>query len=120
MAQQENIPVLLVYFFEPSVMAYDDSDVRHWRFVYESLREMQSKLKSIEAQIYYFYNEVSTVFEQLCSMYDIKTVFSHQETGNKFTFDRDIDMRSFFDYHNIQWKQSKLHGVIRKLKSRKD
>jgi deoxyribodipyrimidine photo-lyase len=52
-AQQENIPVLLVYFFEPSVMTYDDSDVRHWRFVYESLQEMQSKLKSIEAQLYY-------------------------------------------------------------------
>lgn len=119
-AQQENIPVLLVYFFEPSVMAYDDSDVRHWRFVYESLQEMQSKLKSIEAQLYYFYNEVQTVFEQLCSMYDIKTVFSHQETGNKVTFDRDIAMQSFFDDHHIQWKQSQLHGVIRKLKSRKD
>ncbi|QSB25453.1 cryptochrome/deoxyribodipyrimidine photo-lyase family protein [Flavobacterium sp. CLA17] len=120
MAQHENITVLLVYFFEPSVMAYDDADVRHWRFVYESLQEMQSRLKTLEAQIYFFHNEVPTVFEQLCSIYDIKTVFSHQETGNKVTFDRDIAMQSFFDDHNIQWKQSQLHGVIRKLKSRQD
>jgi len=37
LAQQQDIPVLFVYFFEPSLMAYDDSDTRHWRFVFESL-----------------------------------------------------------------------------------
>lgn len=120
LAQQENIPLLLVYFFEPSVMACDDSDVRHWRFVYESLQEMQSKLKSIDAQIYYFHNEVQTVFEQLYGLYDVKTVFSHQEIGNKVTFDRDIALQLFFDDHHILWKQSQLHGVIRKLRSRED
>lgn len=118
LAQQENIPVLLIYFFEPSVMAYDDSDVRHWRFIYESLQEMQSKITTHGAQIYYFHNEVQTVFEQLCSLYEIKTVFSHQEIGNKITFDRDIAMQSFFNAHQILWKESQLHGVIRKLKSR--
>ena len=30
LAQKEEIPVLLIYFFEPSVMNYDDSDVRHF------------------------------------------------------------------------------------------
>ncbi|MEO7979135.1 deoxyribodipyrimidine photo-lyase [Flavobacterium sp.] len=120
MAQQENIPLVLVYFFEPSIMVYGDSDVRHWRFVYESLQEMQSKLKSFAAKIYYFHNEVQTVFEHLCSLYDIQTVFSHQEIGNKVTFDRDIAMQFFFDDHKILWKQSQLHGVIRKLISRED
>ena len=120
MAQQENLPILLVYFFEPSVMAYDDSDIRHWRFVYESLQEMQSKLKSVDAQIYFFYNEVQTVFKELLEIYDVKAVFSHQEIGNKVTFDRDIAMQSFFDENAIHWKQSQMHGVIRKLKSRKD
>jgi deoxyribodipyrimidine photo-lyase len=120
LAQQENIALLLVYFFEPSIMAYDDSDVRHWRFIYESLQEMQSKLKSFDTQIYYFHNEVQTVFEHLYSLYDVQTVFSHQEIGNKITFDRDIAMQSFFDNHHILWKQSQLHGVIRKLRSRED
>ena len=96
MAQQENIPLLLVYFFEPSIMEHDDSDVRHWRFVYESLKEMQSKLKSFGAQLYYFHNEVQPVFEQLCSMYEVQKVFSHQEIGTKITFDRDIVLQSFF------------------------
>ena len=120
MAQQQNIPILLVYFFEPTVMAYDDSDVRHWRFVYESLQEMQSKLKSFDVEIYFFHNEARTVFEKLLTVYDVKTVFSHQEIGNKITFDRDTKMQLFFDENYIHWKQSQMHGVIRKLKSRSD
>lgn len=120
MAQQENIPLLFVYFFEPSIMAHDDADVRHWRFIYESLKEMQAKLKPLGAHLYYFHNEVQPVFEQLSSIYDIKTVFSHQEIGNKITFDRDVAMQCFFEDHNILWKQSQLHGVIRKLKSRQN
>ena len=81
---------------------------------------MQTKLNPISAKIYFFYNEVQVVFEKLHQVYDIKTVFSHQEIGNKVTFDRDIDMQSFFDETHIHWKQSQMHGVIRKLKSRNE
>jgi deoxyribodipyrimidine photo-lyase len=41
-AHNSGLPLLLVYFFEPSVMNYDDADVRHWRFVYESIQDLQS------------------------------------------------------------------------------
>ena len=118
LAQQEDIPILLLYFFEPSVMSYDDSDVRHWRFIYESIQEMQPKLTTVSTQLYVFHNEVLNVFEELVKEYEIKAVFSHQEIGNKLTFDRDIAMQSFFDSHQIRWKQSQMHGVIRRLKSR--
>jgi len=120
LAQKEEIPVVLVYFFEPSVMNYEDSDVRHWRFIYQSLQEMKTRLKTIGTEIYFFHNEVQLVFEELVKKYNIKTVFSHQEIGNKITFDRDIAMQTFFDVNKIQWKQSQMHGVIRKLKSRSD
>ena len=117
LAQQKDIPILLLYFFEPSVMSYDDSDVRHWRFIYESIQEMQTKLNTVSTQVYFFNNEVAAVFEELVKVYEIKSVFSHQEIGNKLTFDRDIAMQSFFDKHQILWKQSQMHGVIRRLKS---
>jgi deoxyribodipyrimidine photo-lyase len=120
MAQQENIPVLLLYFFEPSLMHYDDSDIRHWRFIYESLQDMQLKLDSKGTRIYFFHDEVQNVFEKLAQRFNIKTVFSHQEIGNKITFHRDIAMQLFFQKNSIQWKEFQMHGVIRKLKSRSD
>ena len=119
-AHQAGIPLLLVYFFEPSVMNYDDADVRHWRFIYESLQDLQKKLTVLNAKLYFFHSEVKTVFLEIMKHFDIQTVFSHQEIGNKLTFDRDIAMQDFFQENNIVWNQFQLHGVIRKLKSRQN
>lgn len=119
-AQQETLPTLFLYFLEPSVMHYDDSDARHWRFINESLLELNKKLASFSTEIFIFHQEVAFVFEQLATQFDIQTVFSHQEIGNKITYDRDIAMQSFFDKNTIDWKQFQMHGVIRKLKSRAD
>jgi deoxyribodipyrimidine photo-lyase len=118
--QQSGLPILLLFFFEPSVMHYEDSDVRHWRFVYQSIQDLQNQLGAIKATLYFFHNEVNTVFAEILKEYDVKTVFSHQEIGNKVTYDRDIQMQHFFSKRNIVWKEFQMHGVIRKLKSRKD
>jgi deoxyribodipyrimidine photo-lyase len=117
-AHNSGLPLLFVYFFEPSVINYDDADSRHWRFIYESIQDLQTKLSLINSKLYFFHSEVEPVFTELLKQYDIKTVFSHQEIGNKLTFDRDIAMKAFFQKNNISWKESQMHGVIRRLKSR--
>ena len=99
-------------------MNYQDSDVRHWRFVYESLLDLQKKLDTIDSKIYIFHDQAKTVFTRLINNFEVKSIFSHQEIGNKITFDRDIDMQKFFQTNHIEWKQFQMHGVIRKLKSR--
>jgi deoxyribodipyrimidine photo-lyase len=119
-AQQQSLPVLLIYCFEPSVMQYDDSDVRHWRFVYQSLQDMQLKLERLDTKIAIFHKEVLFVLAELASHYKIKTIFSHQETGNKLTYDRDIRVHDFCVNNKIEWKEYQNNGIVRKLKSRKD
>jgi deoxyribodipyrimidine photo-lyase len=118
-AQQQNLPILLLYCFEPSVIAYDDSDSRHWRFVYESLQEMRLKLKDLNADLYIFHAEVLPVLEALQNQYHIHQIFSHVEVGNKITYNRDLAVQQFCHQYNIAWKESPLNGVIRKLKTRK-
>lgn len=119
-AQQSKLPLLLIYIFEPSVMAYHDSDVRHWRFVYESLNEMNEKLKNLNYKIYIFHAEAKIVFEALLNSYAIHTVFSSQEIGNRLTYARDRTIKKLFQNHNIIWKEYQTNGIIRKLKSRKE
>lgn len=118
LAQQQNLPILFMYCFEPSLMNYDDSDTRHWRFIHESLQDMQSKLQDLNPKIYVFHNEVVSVFENIMKHYTINTIYSHQEIGNKISYDRDIAMQHFCNKEGIIWKESQLHGVIRKLKTR--
>ena len=119
-AQQQELPILLLYCFEPSVMAYPDSDVRHWRFVHQSLQDMQSKLNELNAKLYTFHEEVPAIFSALNTLYTIRSVFSHEEIGNKLTFDRDKTMQSYFDSQGIAWEEFPHNGVVRRLKSRLD
>ena len=99
-------------------MAYDDSDTRHWRFVYQSLQEMQVKIEAVGARLHIFHNEVGTVFSALAKEYHINTLFSHKETGNKITYDRDLAMQQFCKDENIVWKEYQTNGVVRRLKKR--
>ena len=119
-AQHDAAPILLLYCFEPSVMAGPDSDVRHWRFVHQSLQNMQQKLTDVNGLLYLFHNEVLTVLAAIEKAYCIKTIFSHQETGNKLTYDRDKAVKVFTQQHNIQWKEYQHNAVVRGLKSRKN
>ena len=118
MAQQQEVPILLLYCFEPSVMNYHDSDIRHWRFIYESLQDLQNHLNKVSAQLYIFHQEAEFVFEALSAIYQINTVFSHQETGNQLTFDRDIAVQKLFSQKGITWQEFQTNGVVRKLKNR--
>lgn len=120
LAQQQDLPVLLIYCFEPSVMQYADSDVRHWRFVHESIQDMQAKLTVLNTKIFVFHAEVLEIFHALKEKYTIKCLFSHQEIGNKLTYDRDLAVKQFCTANQIVWKECQHNGVIRGLKSRKD
>jgi deoxyribodipyrimidine photo-lyase len=117
-AQQANLPILLIYLFEPSVIAYPDSDVRHWRFIHESLSEMNEKLKSVNTQIHIFHSEAELVFSHLINHYSINRIFSYEEIGNGLTYDRDKRMQVVFKENKIVWKEFQTNGIIRKLKSR--
>lgn len=119
-ASEDSIPVLLLYFFEPSIMAEPDCDERHWRFVQESLLDMNNALSKMNLQIQAIDGEVVASLEKLVSVFEVKTIFSHQETGNHISYQRDLAVAGFCQQHNIVWHEYPTNGVIRGLKTRKD
>lgn len=119
-AQKQALPILLLYCFEPSVMGYHDSDVRHWRFVFQSLREMNEKLSELDSQLYLFHSEALPLFDALQESYTIKTIYSHQEVGNNLTFQRDKSIQKFCDEHEITWNEYIHNAVQRGGNSRLD
>lgn len=111
-------PVLAVYCFEPSVMNYHDSDVRHWRFVFESLTDLKLRLQERGASLLVCHNEVLSVFEKLQAHYDIEGIYAHEETGNARTFERDKAVMQWCAEQQIAFQEFRQFGVIRKLRSR--
>lgn len=117
-SSQSNLPNLLIYVFEPSLMKHFDSDNRHWRFVYQSLIDLNEQLNPFNLKVYYFVNEAKNVFEALDQQFKINTVYSHCETGNNLSYQRDKDIKLFFKEKRITWLEFQTNGIIRGLKSR--
>ncbi len=113
-ALSQKLPLLVVHCFEPSLSHHYDFDIRHWRFIYQSLVD----LKTRGMNLYSFHNEVQFVFEELAAHYQIENVFSHQETGVKLTFARDIAFSDFCRQKKIKWHELQSNAVIRGLKNR--
>jgi deoxyribodipyrimidine photo-lyase len=65
-----------------------------------------------------FYQEVEQVFKAILEEFEIQQVYSHQETGIKVTFDRDLRMGQFFASRGIVWREYLQQGVERKRKNR--
>jgi deoxyribodipyrimidine photo-lyase len=119
-AVKDGLPVLLVYFFEPSVMQNADSDIRHWRFVQESLVDLNTQLDKFNNHIYTVQEEVLPAMKTLLEHYEIQKVYSHEETGNDLTYKRDIEIGKFLSLNNVRWIECPTNGIIRKLKDRRD
>jgi deoxyribodipyrimidine photo-lyase len=119
-ALKDGLPLLMVYIFEPSLLNAPYSDNRHWRFVSESLDDINNRLLPYHSKIHVFYGEVKDVFSALLQYYDIKNVYSHQETGTWLTFQRDIQIKKFFKDVGIKWKEFQNNEVIRGLQNREN
>jgi deoxyribodipyrimidine photo-lyase len=119
-AAASDLPALLLYFFEPSAMAHPDSDERHWCFVQASIADMNAHLAKSGQPIFCLHEEVLPALEKLAKHFAIRHIFSHVETGNQLTYQRDIAVAKFCDAHAIHWQEAPTNGVIRKLTGRKD
>ena len=125
-ALQEDKPLLLLYVFEPSLLEDDHYSERHFNFIKESLRDVQRQFSEHNSQALIVQGEVVDVFKTLIERVKIHTVFSHQETGLRITYDRDLGLEAFAKGLKTQspekkfgWVEFMNNGVQRGLKNRK-
>lgn len=117
-AAGSDLPCLLVCLFEPSLVDDPHYDVRHWRFVWQSLEEMKRVLRQYNCDLVTAYEEADSFFEAVSSAYDIQEVFSHEETGIDLTYRRDLKMHDWFALHGIKWYEFPTNAVQRGLMHR--
>ncbi len=111
--------VLLLYVWEPSLLRDPHYAARHWRFVGESLRCLDEQLAQYGTKVRQVVGEVVPILTQIHEKYPIETLYSHEETGLKITYDRDKSVAAFCREHNIAWREYQHNGVQRGLPDRK-
>ena len=68
-----------------------------------------------QPRLWVFQGEVIDVFRALQQEFVIDTLFSHEETGLKITYDRDKAVARFCREQTITWREFQSNGVIRRL-----
>ena len=117
-AEQDGIPYFIIYLFEPSIIHYPDTSLRHLQFVYHAIKSLNKRLKNYNRTIEVFYGEAIDVFTFLTKTYTIQQLLSYQESGTKTTWKRDKQIKQYCTKNKIRWIESQRDGIIRGLKNR--
>ena len=118
LAEEQGLPYLILFLWEPDMMAHPDTSLRHLWFQYHSIVDMNQRWLPFGKEVTQCYGNAENVFEWLIEKYDIKHVYSYQESGPKHTYIRDKKMAQLFHKNGIIWQEFPKDGVIRGIKNR--
>jgi len=94
-ANSYSIPTVLLYVFEPILLNAPTSDLRHFRFIWQSLQCMNNQLLNVQKTLTICHGDIIEVLNKLNSVFTIQTIFSTQETGIEITFNRDKEVNNW-------------------------
>lgn len=115
---RSDLPTLLLYVVEPMLLDDPHYSLRHWRFIWQSLQDMQQKLNP--HQLCIVEGDLPAVFEQLSAQFIIRELFSYQEIGLNNTFRRDRLVQQWCEQQQINWQEFAYGAVARAKAHRQD
>lgn len=112
--------VILFYVFEHALLNDNHYSQRHFNFIKEALRDLNTQLKPYNSKVLTVTSDITSAFNQLQEFYKINTIYSHVETGLLLTYNRDKEFKRYCRNNFIKWVETTNNGVERGLTSRKD
>lgn len=109
--------IMLLYCWEPSVLADPHMDERHWRFVSQSLSDLDAQLPD-GISVLQLYMEVEDAFTLIAKFHKIDRVRCYQEIGLLVTYNRDLRIANYLKINEIPLLEYQYGGVVRGLPNR--
>jgi len=110
--------VLPLVIVEPELWQQGDASARQWAFCVESLEELRVALAGLGQPLVVRIGSAVEVLERARRRFGITGLWSHEETGNGWTYARDRQVAQWAKSHGIAWQEIPHFGVIRRLGSR--
>ena len=97
--------VICLYVFEPEVCGSEEFDESHFNFICESLAELRDGLRAKGGELAVRTGSLPGVFQDLRQQYPFADLWSHEETGNAVTFDRDRRVAAWAKERSVRWHE---------------
>lgn len=107
-----------LYAVEPDLWKQPDTSRRHWHFIQESLIDLRQDLLTLNMPLLIRMGPILETLQHLKETLGPFTLYSHEETGNMWTYERDIAVGQWCKTNDISWMQYQNNGVVRRLKDR--
>ena len=111
-------PVLPLYIVEPGLWAEADASGRQWAFARECLEALGADLARLGRPLCVEVGQAVEVLGRIHDRFGIAALWSHEETGNGWTYARDRAVAAWARKAGVSWREERQTGVIRRLKSR--
>ena len=109
-----------LFIIEPTRLKQQDFDPIHLEWEYKCAQKLRRDILKLGGNMIITYGEVEDIFNQVISEQKISKIHSHQETGTKWSYDRDLQFAKWCKEKNISWKEYPTNAVVRGLKNRDD
>ena len=125
--------VLPLWVYEPAMWQQPDMAVQHLGFANECLSELSDWVQhdaQTDAQadtpttsshahpgLCRMQGDMLDVLTRLRAQFGGLTLVSHEETGNSWSYQRDLDVAAWCHAHGVEWREFASNGVVRRLKS---
>ena len=109
----------IIYLFEPSLLQYPDTSLRHLQFVYQSIQALQKQLAPFKRKVELFYCEAVEALTHIQKEQPILSLLSYRESGVMATWKRDKQVAAFCREQGIEWQEFQRDGILRGIKNRK-
>ena len=117
-AAKEKDPLILLYLVEPERLAQPDTDPTHIEWELDCATELDKNLETIGGSLHIVYSNVIDCLSKINDEYRINKIFSHQETGTSWSYERDRRVKEWCNEEGVPWKEFPSNGVIRGLMDR--
>jgi deoxyribodipyrimidine photo-lyase len=109
---------LAVYVVEPAWLASPECHPRHVAWTLAALGELRATLAARGLPLIVRVGAVPEVFDALQREFAFTRLFSHEETGPRWTWDRDRAVARWCAERGVAWQEFAHTGVVRRLRSR--
>ena len=118
LASNNGHPVLLLYVVEDILQQDPHLDIRHWRFIWQSLLDIEQQLAPFATPLLVTSGNFIKILSLFKKQFKRFNLFSHQEIGLENTFKRDREVAAWCENNDITWQETPCGAVIRGLTNR--
>lgn len=114
---QEGGALALVYAYEPTLLASPDCAAQHTGFATECLQALRQQLPG-RVPLVLVNEDIPPCLHALAEQFQRVRLYSHEETGNWASYQRDIVVAQVCKDRGWEWLEVPSNGVVRRLNNR--